>query len=51
MQIQFLVKFEFGFVLRNTKLFRVPGLQKSMKLQTLNTATPTTSKMRLSTLN
>ena len=26
-----LVEFEFGFALRHSKLFRVPGLQKSTK--------------------
>ena len=42
---------EFVFALRNSKLFRVPGLQKSTKWLTINTATPTASKTRLSTLN
>ena len=31
LQRQFLVEFEFGFSLRNGKLFSVPGLQKSTK--------------------
>ena len=50
---QFLVEVEFGFVLRNSKLFWVPGMQKSMNKhrKAINTATPTVSKMRLSALN